>query len=113
MDVLGDASLPERWLRRRVSIHSRRRFRFEDVPATNSAMMTLDLTDDEKRALAVELKRTIAEDRYPLSPRIRTLQAILAKVEPPSTVARAPVPTSTPGDRPRAAVAARKRQRRG
>jgi hypothetical protein len=76
-------------------------------------MMTLDLTDDEKLALAAELKRTIAEDRYPLSPRIRTLEAILAKVEPPSTVTRAPLPASTPGDRPRAAVATRKRQRRG
>jgi hypothetical protein len=31
--------------------------------------MTLDLTDEEKLALAAELKRTISEDRYPLSPR--------------------------------------------
>ena len=75
--------------------------------------MTLDLTDDEKLALAAELKRTIAEDRYPLSPRIRTLEAILAKIEPQSTVTRAPLPASKSGDRPRAAVAARKRQRRG
>jgi hypothetical protein len=31
--------------------------------------MTLDLTADEKLALAAELKRTIAQDRYPMSPR--------------------------------------------
>jgi len=43
--------------------------------------MTLDLTDEEKLALAAELKRTINEDRYPLSPRIRTLKAILAKLD--------------------------------
>jgi hypothetical protein len=61
-------------------LHSRRHFRFYVCLA---AMMTLDLTDDEKLALAAELKRTIAEDRYPLSPRIRTLKAILARVEPP------------------------------
>ena len=56
--------------------------------------MTLDLTDEEKLALAAELKRTIAEDRYPLSPRICTLEAILAKIEPQSTVTRAPLPAS-------------------
>jgi hypothetical protein len=32
-------------------------------------MATLDLTDEEKLALTAELKHTIAEDRYPLSPR--------------------------------------------
>jgi hypothetical protein len=39
--------------------------------------MHVELSDEEKIALAAELKRTIAEDRYPLSPRIRTLQSIL------------------------------------
>jgi hypothetical protein len=41
-----------------------------------------DLTDEEKLALAAELRRTIAEDRYPLSPRVRTLQSILDKLDP-------------------------------
>ena len=41
------------------------------------------LTDDEKTALVALLKRTIDDDRYPLSPRIRTLRGILAKLEPP------------------------------
>jgi hypothetical protein len=44
-------------------------------------MATLELTDEEKLALAAELKHTIAEDRYPLSPRVRTLQGILDKLE--------------------------------
>jgi hypothetical protein len=48
--------------------------------------MTLDLTDDEKLALAALLKRTIEDDRYPLSP-LRPLKAILAKLEPPRAAA--------------------------
>ena len=43
----------------------------------------LDLSEDEKLALTAELKRAITEDRHPLSPRIRTLQGILDKLEPP------------------------------
>ena len=41
------------------------------------------LTDDEKTALLALLKRTIEDDRYPLSPRISMLRGILAKLEPP------------------------------
>jgi hypothetical protein len=41
--------------------------------------MTPALSDDEQRALVDLLRRTIAEDRYPLSPRILKLKAILAK----------------------------------
>jgi hypothetical protein len=40
------------------------------------------LTDDEKAALAVLLRRAIDADRYPLSPRIGQLRGILAKLEP-------------------------------
>jgi hypothetical protein len=39
-------------------------------------------TDDEKNALRHELDRIIQDDRYPLSPRIMTLKAILAKLRP-------------------------------
>jgi hypothetical protein len=39
--------------------------------------MTLDLTDEETAALLGELDRIIDGDRYPFSPRIRSLQAIL------------------------------------
>ena len=41
--------------------------------------MTLDLTDEETLALLNLLVETIEADRYPYSPRIRLLQAILAK----------------------------------
>ena len=44
--------------------------------------MTLDLTDEETDALARLLSRTIDDDRYPLSPRIQTLKAIVAKIRP-------------------------------
>jgi hypothetical protein len=44
--------------------------------------MDLDLTDDEKAALIRELDGIIREDRYPLSPRIMTLKAILGKLRP-------------------------------
>ena len=44
--------------------------------------MELDLTDDETAALARLLKSTIDADRYPLSPRIQTLKAILDKIQP-------------------------------
>jgi len=49
--------------------------------------MELSLTDDEKLALAALLKRTIEDDRYPLSPRLRPLKAILTRLEPPRAVA--------------------------
>ena len=52
--------------------------------------MTLDLTAEETAGLAALLRRAIADDRYPLSPRIRTLQAILDRIEPPP--AREPLP---------------------
>jgi hypothetical protein len=45
--------------------------------------MHVELSDEEKVALATELKRIISKDRYPLSPRVRILQAILDKLDPP------------------------------
>jgi hypothetical protein len=44
--------------------------------------MHLDLTDDEAAALTQELHDIVENDRYPFSPRIRTLGAILAKLRP-------------------------------
>jgi len=57
--------------------------------------MQLDLTDDEPAALLRLLNRAIDDDRYPLSPRVRTLRGIRAKFptappEPPP--ARPPTP---------------------
>jgi hypothetical protein len=44
--------------------------------------MHLDLTDEETAALAQELHAIVENDRYPLSPRIRTLRGIFAKLRP-------------------------------
>ena len=44
--------------------------------------MTLDLSDEETAALLGELDRIVDGDRYPFSPRIRTLKGIRAKIEP-------------------------------
>ena len=70
--------------------------------------MHVELSDEEKVALATELKRIISEDRYPLSPRVRTLQAILDKLDPPQ--AAEPVPPSKHYEPPRFI---RGRRRRG
>jgi hypothetical protein len=45
--------------------------------------MSIDLTDDERRALVQLLHRTIDFDPYPLAPRLAPLQAILDKLDPP------------------------------
>jgi hypothetical protein len=52
--------------------------------------MNLDLSDDEAAALLRELDAIIDNDRYPLSPRIQTLKAILNKLRPEP--AREPLP---------------------
>jgi hypothetical protein len=53
--------------------------------------MSLDLSDEESAALLAELDRIIRDDRYPLSRRIRTLKAIVAKIRPEPI--RAPIAT--------------------
>jgi hypothetical protein len=45
--------------------------------------MHLYLSDDETAALTRLLRKAIDDDRYPLSPRIRTLQGILDQIVPP------------------------------
>jgi hypothetical protein len=44
----------------------------------------LDLTDDERAALVRLIRRALDETRYPLSPQLDPLKAILAKLEPPA-----------------------------
>jgi hypothetical protein len=58
--------------------------------------MTLDLTDEEQAALIELLRRAIDEARYPLSPRLDPLKAILAKLEPPAPQPP-PLPPLKPG----------------
>jgi hypothetical protein len=45
-------------------------------------MQHLDLSDEEAAALIQELHEIVENDRYPFSPRIRTLRGILAKLRP-------------------------------
>jgi hypothetical protein len=72
-------------------------------------IMVLELADDEIAALARLLRRTIDDDRYPMSPRLAPLKAILAKLEPPPTRTDPP-PSLQAGDAPSAAS---RRRRRG
>jgi hypothetical protein len=44
--------------------------------------MHLDLTDEETAALTQEPYQVVENDRYPFSPRIRTLSAVLNKLRP-------------------------------
>jgi hypothetical protein len=71
-------------------------------------MQHLDLSDDETAALAQELQHIVENDRYPLSPRIRTLREILAKLRPEPV--REPLPPPRAYAPPRSALA---RSRRG
>jgi hypothetical protein len=52
--------------------------------------MNLDLTDEETTARTQELHDIVERDRYPFSPRIRTLRDILNKLRPEP--ARDPLP---------------------
>jgi hypothetical protein len=69
--------------------------------------MHLDLSDDETGALIRELHGIVEGDRYPFSPRIRTLRKILGKLRPEA--ARKPLPLPKVYAPPRAI--ARKRRR--
>jgi hypothetical protein len=54
--------------------------------------MNLDLSDEEAAALTQELHGIVESDRYPFSPRIRTLRDILAKLRPEPVRERLPPP---------------------
>jgi hypothetical protein len=69
--------------------------------------MTLDLSDSETHALATLLRRTIDNDRFPLSPRIQMLKAILGKIRPEPV--REPLPPPKVYAPPRATTARRRR----
>jgi hypothetical protein len=70
-------------------------------------MQHLDLSDEEAAALVALLTRTIDGDRYPLSPRIRTLKAILGRLRPQPV--REPLPPPKVYA-PQRATAARRRR---
>jgi len=70
--------------------------------------MNLDLTDEETALLLRELDNLIDGDRYFMSPRIKTLKAIRAKIRPEPM--REPLP---PPPRQYAPPRATAKQRRG
>jgi hypothetical protein len=69
--------------------------------------MQLDLTDEQTTTLLRELDRIIDGDRFPFSPRIRTLKGILAKIRPEPL--REPLPPVRVYAPPRATAARRRR----
>jgi len=77
--------------RRRIDSSSARQ-----LSLTLPEMARLELADDERLVLARTLRQLIDGDRFPLSPRIRQLKAILAKLEPPApAVEPFPAPKAT------------------
>jgi hypothetical protein len=70
--------------------------------------MNLDLTDEETTALLRELDGLIDSDRYFLSPRIKTLKAIRAKIRPEPV--REPLPPPPKQYAPPRATARQRRQ---
>jgi hypothetical protein len=71
--------------------------------------MNPDLTEEQTEALVTELDRIIDGDRYPFSPRIRTLKEIRAKFQPYPV--REPVPPPKRYAAPRATTARRRARR--
>jgi hypothetical protein len=69
--------------------------------------MHFDLTDEETAALRDLLRRSIENDRFPLSPRMRPYKSILAKIDPPTVE---PLPPPKPAGQP-SSLLTRKRRR--
>jgi hypothetical protein len=82
--------------------------------------MNLELSDEQAAALERELRNIIENDRYPFSPRIRTLREILYTIRPEpltsgqrsggtaSTPAREPLPPLRHYEPPRATAKRRR-----
>jgi len=68
--------------------------------------MQLDLTDEERDALTAFLRAGVAADKFPLSPRLKPLKAVLAKLDPKQPQSKPPPLTGGP------AVAIRSKKRR-
>jgi len=59
--------------------------------------MPPDLTEDDKAILIELLRETVEPDRFPMSPRVRSFKAILAKLAPPAPRPEALPPPKPPG----------------
>jgi tetrahydromethanopterin S-methyltransferase subunit B len=64
-----------------------------------------DLSPDDKAILAEHLKDVIATDRFPMSPRIKSLRAILNKIAQAAPPEPAAFPPLKPPGRPSMMVA--------
>jgi len=62
------------------------------------SMARLDLTDEERDELVRALRGIVDNDRFSLSPRVRALRRILAKLEPPPLAAEPYPPPKPPGE---------------
>jgi hypothetical protein len=66
---------------------------------------------EEYAAIAAPLRETIAADRFPLSPRVGSLKAILDKLDPPAPTS-VPFPPAKPAGEPSMVVARMRGTRR-
>jgi hypothetical protein len=73
--------------------------------------MTPKLTDDDRADLARFLREAIEADRFPFSPRVRRLRALLAKLDPAPAPAVTPLPPPKPPGRPSFVLAKRRGRR--
>ncbi len=71
--------------------------------------MASDLTEDDKAIIVELLRETIDRDRFPLSPKVKRLKAVLAKLDPPAPRPE-PMPAPKPPGEP--SLALRKKRRR-
>jgi hypothetical protein len=72
-------------------------------------MTTPDLTDEERAAVVAALRKLIADDKFPFSPRLKPLKSALAKLDPPKPKAPPPPPIAGASE---AAIRRRKRSKR-
>jgi hypothetical protein len=73
--------------------------------------MTTTLTEQDRADLARFLREAIEADRYPLSPRVRRLKELLAKIDPAPAPAVTPHPAPRPPGQPSHLLAKGKRRR--
>jgi hypothetical protein len=74
--------------------------------------MTANLTDQDRADLARFLRDAIEADHYPLSPRVRRLRELLARIDPAPAPAVTPYPAPKPIGEPSAVLAKRRARRR-
>jgi hypothetical protein len=72
--------------------------------------MNTNLDPQDRADLARFLREAIEADRWPLSPRVRRLKELLAKIDPTPSVGVTPYPAPKPTERPSFALAKKRRR---